>query len=213
MPTISLYHSTDISAAQDRYTRVLHLRNRTVTARETASNVPGLRRISAQTVRNGLLAKRPYFGAVLRRRHRLATVRLSNRVRGWDLQNWRRDWFSDESRFMLQKRDGCTPVYRRRNARFTRNCVLEVDNFGGGSVMMWDAISYAQKTQMVHIPGNLSAARYSDEVLTPHMLPAMNLHLKVLQHDHTRPHTARVTVDFLANQNVGVLPDRLNHQI
>jgi hypothetical protein len=79
--------------------------------------------------------------------------------------------------------------------------------------MMWNAISYAQKPQMVHIPGNLSAARYSDEVLTPHMLPAMNLHLKVLQHDHTRPHTARVTVDFLANQNVGVLPDRLNHQI
>jgi hypothetical protein len=26
-----------------------------------------------------------------------------------------------------------------------RNCVLEVDNFGGGSVMMWSAISYADK--------------------------------------------------------------------
>ena len=88
------------SAAQDRYIRVLHLRNRTVTARETASNVPGLRRV----------------------------------------------WFSDESRFMLQKRDGRTRVYRRRNERFARNCVLEVDNFGGGSVMMWGAISYAPES-------------------------------------------------------------------
>jgi hypothetical protein len=67
---------------------------------------------------------------------------------------------------MLQKIDGRTRVYRRRNERFTRNCVLEVDNFGGGSMMMWSAISYARKTQLVHIPGNLIAARYRDEVLT-----------------------------------------------
>jgi hypothetical protein len=81
-----------------------------MTARETASNVPGLRRV----------------------------------------------WFSEESRFMLQKRDGRTSVYRRRNERFARNCVLEVNNFGGGSVMMWGAISYARKTQLVHIPATLA---------------------------------------------------------
>ena len=61
-----------------------------------------------------------------------------------------------------------------------------------------------RKTQLVHIHGNLSAARYRDEVLTPHMLPAMNIRREFFQHDHTRPHTARATVDFLANQNVSV---------
>ena len=186
MPTISLYHSTDTSAAQDRYIRVLHLRNRIVTAWETASNVPGLRRISAQTVRNCLRenavrARRPYFGAELRRR--LARVRWCNRVRGWDLQKRRRVWFSDESRFMLHKRDGRRRVYRRRNERFARNYVLGVANFG-----------------------NHSAARYRDEVLPPHMLPAMNFYREVFQHDKARPHTDRATVDFLANQNVTVLP-------
>jgi hypothetical protein len=45
----------------------------------------------------------------------------------------------------MQKRDGRTRVYRRRNEGFARNCVLEVDNFGEGSVMMWGAISYAEK--------------------------------------------------------------------
>jgi len=150
--------------------------------------------------------RRPYFGAVLRRRHRLTRVRWCNRVRGWDLINWRRVWFSDEPRFILQTRDGCTRVYRRRNARFARNCVLEVDNFGGGNVMMWGAISYARKTQLVYIPGNLNAAQYRDEVLTPHMLPAMNHRREVFQHDNTRPHTALATVDFLANQSVTVLP-------
>jgi hypothetical protein len=46
---------------------------------------------------------------------------------------------------MLQKRDGSTRVYRRRNERFARNYVVDVENFGGGSVMMWVAISYAEK--------------------------------------------------------------------
>jgi hypothetical protein len=50
-------------------------------------------------------------------------------------------WFSDESRFLLQKRDGSIRVYRRRNERFSSSCVLEVDSFGGGSVMMWSTIS------------------------------------------------------------------------
>jgi hypothetical protein len=57
---------------------------------------------------------------------------------------------------------------------------------------------------------NLNAARYIDEVLTPHMLPAINLRREVFQHDNARPHTVRATVDFLANQNVRVLPGRLN---
>jgi hypothetical protein len=97
---------------------------------------------------------------------------------------------------MLQKRYGRTHVYRRQNERFTRNYVLEVDNFGGGSVMMWGAIFYARKTQLVDIPCNLNAARYRDEVLTQHMPPTMNLRMEVFQHGNARPHTSRATVDF-----------------
>jgi hypothetical protein len=62
------------------------------------------------------------------------------------------------------------------------------------------------KTQLVHINGNLSAARHRDEVLTPHMLPAMDLRREVIQHDNARPHTPRVTVNFLANHSVTLLP-------
>ena len=45
---------------------------------------------------------------------------------------------------MLQKRYCRTRVYRRQHERFGRNCVLEVDNFGGGRVMMWGAITDAE---------------------------------------------------------------------
>jgi hypothetical protein len=79
--------------------------------------------------------------------------------------------------------------------------------------MMWGAISSARKTQLMHIPGNLNATRYINAVLTPHMLPAMNLRRVVFQHDNARPQTARATVDFLANQNARAIPGRLHHQI
>jgi transposase len=72
---------------QDRYIRVFHLGNRTITASTTAAGIPGLRRISSQTVRNrlqqhGIRPRRPYFGAVLTPLHRRERVRWCNILRG-----------------------------------------------------------------------------------------------------------------------------------
>ena len=75
---------------EDRYIQVFQPRHRTVTASQTPSSIHCLRRISAQTVRNrlhehGKRAKRPYFGAVLKRQHRRARVRWYSTVRIWHL--------------------------------------------------------------------------------------------------------------------------------
>jgi len=142
---------------QDCYIRVFHLRNRTVSASTTAVGIPGLRRISSQTVRNrlrqrGIRPRWPYFGAVLTPLHRRQRVRWCNRLRGWTFRNRHRIWFSEESRFLLQKRDGRIRVYRRRNELFSSSCVQEVDSNGGGSVVMvWAATSNESKTELVHV--------------------------------------------------------------
>jgi hypothetical protein len=72
--------------------------------------------------------------------------------------------------------------------------------------MMWGAITYNRRTPLVLVPGNLTAQRCRDEILQPHFLPVINTQTEVFQHDNARPHTARATVDFLANHNVTVLP-------
>ncbi|XP_071105362.1 uncharacterized protein [Haliotis cracherodii] len=123
--------------AQDRYIRVLHLRDRTATGDSTAARVPGLRRISGQTVRNrlrehGLRDRRPYVGNVLRRHLRAHRLRWCNNV-------------------------------------------------------------------------NLTAVRYRDTILLPHLLPAIDVQREIFQQDNARPHTARVTMTFLAANNVNVL--------
>ena len=145
---------------QDRYIRVFHLRNRTFANSTTAAGISGLRRICSQTVHNrlqkhGIRFGRLYFGEVTALLHIRDRVRWCNRLRGWTFLNWRRILFSDESRFLMQKRDGRIRVYRCRNECFSSSCVQGVDSLGGGSVMIWAAISINHNTYLVHIPGNV----------------------------------------------------------
>jgi len=66
--------------------------------------------------------------------------------------------------------------------------------------MMWAAISYDRKTDLVHVPGNLTALRYRDEILQPHLMHVID------RQDNARPHTAHVTMDYLEQNNINVLP-------
>lgn len=196
--------------AQDRFIRLRHLRNRFTTASSTTSVVPGLRTISDQTVRNrlreaGIRSRRPLRGPVLTRQHRQQRRQWCRQHLPWPLQRWRTVIFSDESRYMLRRPDGRARVYRRRNERYAANCVQEVDRFGGGSVMVWAGISYSGRTDLIQVQGNLTARRYLDEIIRPHVLPFMNRQNVIFQHDNARPHTARITRDFLAQNNVQVL--------
>ena len=73
------------SHGQDSYIRVFYLRIRTVSTSTTAVGIPGLRRISSQTVRNrlrqhGIRPKRPYLRAVLTPLHRRERVLWCNRL-------------------------------------------------------------------------------------------------------------------------------------
>ena len=201
---------------QDKRIRLVHLRNRLRTATETAREVIGThgRRscVYPRTVRNrlrefDLRPRRPYVGPNLtprRRQRRMQWLRAHapNRFR---LADWRRVMFSDESRFSLQRSDRRQRVFRRLGERYSDACVREVDRFGGGGSVVWGRISHGVKTPLVVIQGNLTAVRYRDQVLMPHILPLVNAHNLSFQHDNARPHVARVCRDFLNQNNVQVL--------
>ena len=199
------------SLCQDTYIRVTHLRNRLQTAALTARSIPDLRNISPRTVRNRLRERnirpwRPAIRPVLQRRHRVARLAWCRAHLRFTRQDWAHILFSDESRFHLDSSDGCSSVYRQVGERYQDNCVVERHLFGGGSIMVWGRITGNARTPLVVINGNLTGARFCDEILHAHVVLFVRQHVVALQHDNARPHVARVVTDFLTQQNVHVLP-------
>jgi hypothetical protein len=47
---------------------------------------------------------------------------------------------------------------------------------------------------------------YRDEILQPHLPPAIDVRTAIFQQDNARPHTARLTMDYLQHQNITVIP-------
>jgi transposase len=199
---------------QDKAIRLAHLRNRHVTATETALTTVGNlnRHIHPKTVRNrlrefGLRARRPYIGFPLtraRRARRMAWLAAFGPSQ-FPMRQCRRVFFTDESRFTLLRPDGRRLVYRRRAERCTDASVLERDRFRGGYVMFWGGISHGLKSPLIVITGKLTGVRYRDEIFRPVAVPFVQQYHLIFQQDNARPHVASVCQDFLANHNINLL--------
>ena len=199
---------------QDRYIQLTHARDRflpaTATARQTVGNHN--RPINEHTVRRrlhayGMRSRRPYVGNILTRRHKQARLAWANAHLRWPRQQWATVLFTDESKFNLSYADGRARVYRRPRERYAQCCVVEVNRFGGGGVMVWAGISRDFKTDLHIVQGRLNARNNRDNILQPIAVPFIrNNGLALLQQDNARPHTARITMDFLRQQGVNVLP-------
>ena len=76
--------------------------------------------------------------------------------------------------------------------------------------MVWAGISYYGKTLLVFIDnqrGGVTARRYVDEVLRPVVIQYLRqISGFTLQQGNARPHTARITMNSFAQNNVDVLP-------
>ena len=73
--------------------------------------------------------------------------------------------------------------------------------------MAWCGICGAVKTSLV-IRGNLNAQRYRHDILRPVVVPFLKQQPRgfIYQDGNARPHTVRLTQNFLANANVQALP-------
>ncbi|GFV28291.1 DDE_3 domain-containing protein [Trichonephila clavipes] len=66
------------------------------------------------------------------------------------------------------------------------------------SVMVWEAIAYDSRSNLIVMRGTLTGQHYVDGILRPHVGPFLNgLPGVIFQQDNTRPHTARIAQDFL----------------
>ncbi|GFW11341.1 transposable element Tcb2 transposase [Trichonephila clavipes] len=111
----------------------------------------------------------------------------------WNVTDWQKVVFSDESRFLLGTDDNRVRVWRcpgeRNNSHYT---VLRHTAHTAG-VMVWAAIAYDSRFTLIVMRGTLMGQRYVDDILRPHVGHFLNGHpVSIFQQDNARPHTVRV---------------------
>ena len=76
--------------------------------------------------------------------------------------------------------------------------------------MSWygGSISFNSRTQLIIVNGDLTGQRYRDEILAPVVVPYFNVNrnVTIFQQYNARCHTACVSVDYLQQQNIDLLP-------
>jgi len=162
--------------------------------------------INKRLVSTKLRSYRPAVRIPLGPAHKAAWVQWCQEHADWTEDQWRSVMWSDESRFCMDFHDGRIRVRRMPSERFVDGCMVEHDHYGGGSVMMWWEITATGRTALIRVNGMLTGQRYVDEIL-PTVAEWFQRHPGLLlQQDNARPHTARVSMQYLQQHNIPVLP-------
>ncbi|GFU38713.1 transposable element Tc1 transposase [Trichonephila clavipes] len=138
--------------------------------------------------------------------HRWLRLQWAHEHRAWQAY-WYQVVFSDESRFNLWDHDGRIRVRRYAGERCLSECVIERHSGLTPEVIVWGAISYPGRSNLLRIEGNLNSNRYVHEMLQPDVVPFLQgIPGAILQQDNARPHFAKTVRDFCSTQHKQLLP-------
>lgn len=77
---------------------------------------------------------------LLTARHKKARLAYARLHKNWTIRHWSRVLFSDESRFLNHRSDGCVCVRRMVREALNENCVQSSVKGGGGEIMVCSCI-------------------------------------------------------------------------
>ncbi|GFW97776.1 transposable element Tc1 transposase [Trichonephila clavipes] len=146
-----------------------------VTRSTTRADVGGAivpQTISRHLAEANLKSKRSFRALPLTPEHRQLRLQWCQSRSMWNVTDWQKVVFSDESRFIWGTDDNRVPV--------------------------WRCPAYDSRSTLIVMRRTLTSQRYVDDILRPHAGPFLNgLPGAILQQDNSRPHTARVAQNFL----------------
>ncbi|GFX02470.1 transposable element Tcb2 transposase [Trichonephila clavipes] len=148
--------------------------------------------------RENLKSERPSRVLPLTPEHRQLHLQWRQAKSMWNVADWQKVVFSDESRFILGTDDNRVWVWRRPGERYNSPHTVLCHTAHTAGVMVWGAIAYDRRSSLIVMRGILTGQRCVDDILRPHVAPLLHgLPGSIFQQDNARPHTARVSQDFL----------------
>ncbi|GFV65431.1 transposable element Tcb2 transposase [Trichonephila clavipes] len=151
--------------------------------------------ISRHLAEANLKSKRPFRALPLTPEHRLLWCQARSM---WNVTDWQKVVFSEESRFVLGTDDNRVRMWRRPGERYYSTHIVLRHTARTSGVMVWGAIAYDSRSTLIVLRGTLTGQRCVDDILRPHVGPFLNgLPGANFQQDNARPHTTRVAQDFL----------------
>ncbi|GFU47853.1 transposable element Tcb1 transposase [Trichonephila clavipes] len=124
--------------------------------------------ISRLNLEANLKYKLPFRALPLTPEHRQLHLQWCEARSMWNVTDWQKVVFSDESRFVLWTDDN--PV--RVSGTIPHTVLRHTTRTAG--VMVWGAIAYDSRSTLIVMRGTLTGQRYVDDILLPHVGPFLN---------------------------------------
>ena len=166
--------------------------------------------VSARTVRRRLVQsgfkttiakKKP----LLTPRHRQQRLQWAQQHRNWTPEDWANVVWSDEVPVHLVQTTQRRYVRVRQHQRHQAPVYQPRLQGGGGSCMFWGAFHAQGVLRLYRIRGNLTAAGYV-EILQNRLQPFLLANRGfVFQQDNARPHSARMTQEWLQENGIDTM--------
>ncbi|GFX64465.1 transposable element Tc1 transposase [Trichonephila clavipes] len=154
--------------------------------------------ISRHLAEANLKSKCPFRALPLTPEHHQLRLQWCQARSMWNVIDWQKFVFRDESRFVLGTDDNRVRVWRHPGERYNSPHTVLRHTARTVGVMVWGAIAYDSRSTLIVMRGTLTGQRYVDDILRLHVKPFLNgLPGAIFQQDNARPHTARVAQDFL----------------
>ncbi|GFV69069.1 transposable element Tc1 transposase [Trichonephila clavipes] len=154
--------------------------------------------ISRHLAEANLKSKRPFRALPLTPEHQQLRLQWCQARSMWNVTDWQKVVFSDESRFVLGIEDNRVRVWRRPDERYNSPHTVLRHTAHTAGVLVWAAVAYDSRSTLIVMHGTLTGQRYVDDILRPHVGCFLNgLTGAIFLQDNARPHTARVAQDFL----------------
>ncbi|GFU92802.1 transposable element Tcb1 transposase [Trichonephila clavipes] len=160
----------------------------------------------ARTVQRELHASNLYGRVGIRKplvtaRHALQRRQWCRTHRQWTPQQWQQVIWSDESTFTLFQTTGRVYVWRTPKEAFAPECIVLTVKHGGGSLMVWGAISWRGLGPLVTLHDKVKAAHYVNilgDQVHPFVQTSFPGECPLYQDDNAPIHTAKIVQEWFA---------------